>query len=435
MPERSSNASLLAPTESQTFDRSSSKLHPHPWSTTTRQSSSPVIRSPFRQSFPAYSASTSAPNSPPMPETPSRRPRISEQEGHKRGESHSSPVPVIVRAPQDPDSEGSGRQPQAHARPHSRGTSPFPRLSDGSDANNGPNRNQNRRSVKHLTCFWWWEKGECRYSDEECLYSHYDTGRYTNPPRQVIPGEPAKAGKSLERALNKLAMATRSTVSLPSLPNATVNANVRVTTAPSVPETPIVDRSRSSTPSPLEIGQVTQLKADNGFLRTLVQQTQREKRALIDSIETLQGEKTRLQTQIDTMTTERSNLLVEREVLQAIVKEMRFSTSDSLMLQRQSPWGAIGSRRTSPVDSIPQRNSNGGPTNTAGSSGRLAATSNGGNMSVGPVSALNPIATPYTKYADVQLHLAQQKINIHSIGDAHEGEKLKNVLRNLGSSF
>ena len=33
------------------------------------------------------------------------------------------------------------------------------------------------RSVKHLTCFWWKEKGTCRYSDDECLYAHHDTGK------------------------------------------------------------------------------------------------------------------------------------------------------------------------------------------------------------------------------------------------------------------
>jgi hypothetical protein len=33
------------------------------------------------------------------------------------------------------------------------------------------------RSVKHLTCFWWKEKGSCKYSDEECLYAHHDTGK------------------------------------------------------------------------------------------------------------------------------------------------------------------------------------------------------------------------------------------------------------------
>jgi hypothetical protein len=43
-------------------------------------------------------------------------------------------------------------------------------------------------SVKHLTCFWWKEKGDCRFKEEDCLYAHHDTGLYADPPRQVIPG-------------------------------------------------------------------------------------------------------------------------------------------------------------------------------------------------------------------------------------------------------
>ena len=43
-------------------------------------------------------------------------------------------------------------------------------------------------SVKHLTCFWWKEKGDCRFKEEDCLYSHYDTGLYADAPRQVMPG-------------------------------------------------------------------------------------------------------------------------------------------------------------------------------------------------------------------------------------------------------
>jgi hypothetical protein len=43
-------------------------------------------------------------------------------------------------------------------------------------------------SVKHLTCWWWHEKGQCRYSEEECLYAHYETGLVADAPRQVRPG-------------------------------------------------------------------------------------------------------------------------------------------------------------------------------------------------------------------------------------------------------
>jgi hypothetical protein len=45
-----------------------------------------------------------------------------------------------------------------------------------------------RPSVKHLTCWWWHQKGQCRYSDSECLYAHHDTGVVADAPRQVKPG-------------------------------------------------------------------------------------------------------------------------------------------------------------------------------------------------------------------------------------------------------
>ena len=43
-------------------------------------------------------------------------------------------------------------------------------------------------SVKHLTCFWWKVKGECRFSEDDCLYAHRETGLLADAPRQVTPG-------------------------------------------------------------------------------------------------------------------------------------------------------------------------------------------------------------------------------------------------------
>jgi hypothetical protein len=43
-------------------------------------------------------------------------------------------------------------------------------------------------SVKHLTCFWWKVKGDCRFSEEDCLYAHRETGLLADAPRQVVPG-------------------------------------------------------------------------------------------------------------------------------------------------------------------------------------------------------------------------------------------------------
>lgn len=43
-------------------------------------------------------------------------------------------------------------------------------------------------SVKHLTCYFWAKNGVCKWSDEDCLYAHYNTGKTANGPLQVEPG-------------------------------------------------------------------------------------------------------------------------------------------------------------------------------------------------------------------------------------------------------
>ena len=43
-------------------------------------------------------------------------------------------------------------------------------------------------SVKHMTCFFWKYRNGCRFSAEECLYAHYDTGQVAGPPIQVELG-------------------------------------------------------------------------------------------------------------------------------------------------------------------------------------------------------------------------------------------------------
>jgi hypothetical protein len=63
-----------------------------------------------------------------------------------------------------------------------------PAQSRKSSSNIGTPHPHGKPSVKHLTCFWWKEKGDCRFKEEDCLYAHRDTGLYADPPRQVIPG-------------------------------------------------------------------------------------------------------------------------------------------------------------------------------------------------------------------------------------------------------
>jgi hypothetical protein len=71
-------------------------------------------------------------------------------------------------------------------------TSSTPRRSPNSHKSSSPRPGtphpHGKPSVKHLTCFWWKEKGDCRFKEEDCLYAHHDTGLYADPPRQVIPG-------------------------------------------------------------------------------------------------------------------------------------------------------------------------------------------------------------------------------------------------------
>ena len=43
-------------------------------------------------------------------------------------------------------------------------------------------------SVKHLTCWYWLNRGICKKSDLECAYSHFDTGKYADKPLPLIPG-------------------------------------------------------------------------------------------------------------------------------------------------------------------------------------------------------------------------------------------------------
>lgn len=45
------------------------------------------------------------------------------------------------------------------------------------------------RSVKHLTCWYWLHsQAGCNKTDDSCLYSHSDTGRYADQPRPAFPG-------------------------------------------------------------------------------------------------------------------------------------------------------------------------------------------------------------------------------------------------------
>lgn len=65
------------------------------------------------------------------------------------------------------------------------------------------------KSVKHLTC-WYWAKGRCRLPDDQCLYSHFNTGNVACAPVQLQPGRkfslgvPSAYSRALTRANAKL---------------------------------------------------------------------------------------------------------------------------------------------------------------------------------------------------------------------------------------
>jgi hypothetical protein len=108
-----------------------------------RHTSNPSVSSPLHNMLPPQNLDSTDTSSPPLDETPTRSRSV--QKSRPRGESRSSSVPVLNIPRQTFDSTDQDR----------------------------------KTSVKHLTCFWWKEKGQCKYSDEDCLYAHYDTVSHT----------------------------------------------------------------------------------------------------------------------------------------------------------------------------------------------------------------------------------------------------------------
>lgn len=346
----------------------SSRLHP--WRNNA------VARSPLQQSFP-------------MQETPSRPSR--EPQGRKRGESRSSSVPSTVRnLPTEQHLDDGGRRAQSRTQPHSRATSTHPHSHGHSRSGSGPagpaTSNNSRRSVKHLTCFWWKSKNHCRFSEEECLYAHHDTGHYTLAPKQVVPGEPAKAGKSLELALRELERKRHSDGSFSPANNATYDPP---SSASSKPVTPSIGRSRATTPSPMGSGPTENLRSDNNLVQQTLTETLREHWALSEANEDLHkavnqlqdriiqlqkqneinqnrwiaehAERNKLVAERNTLISERDNLLDERQkwinlerdylaergVLKATVRSLQYSGTPTQARfpaygPQTSPWGAVG---------------------------------------------------------------------------------------------
>ncbi|OAP65682.1 hypothetical protein AYL99_01654 [Fonsecaea erecta] len=312
----------------------------------------------------------------------------------------------------------------------------------------------------------------------DLVYAHHDTGHYTAAPRQVIPGEPAKAGRSLERALSKLAIANRSSASVSSLAGASGNNThcesiASDSNAVSRPVTPLISHSRRSTPSPrmsMDIGHAAHLQTDNEFLRSLVQQTQREKRALMDTIETLQAERSQLNTQIENMSQERIALLTERDILHATIKKLQFPSGANHYVQghghiapmrspsattfpSNNPWGAIGSGcrgagtspNDTPVDSpaMQPRSFSFAALGAVGPVGSIPThlTCNTSRPSM-KACAESTLDSTVSNHGSVNGNgvergsiMADTQLGETLISSNMEGERLKNLLSSLGPSF
>jgi hypothetical protein len=125
-----------------------------------RQNTTPFAASPLQTTMSAASNSSDS-GSPPREDQAEIASRSSRSmlQVRPRAHSRSSSAPTSLSVPRQSSAESS-----------SRSTSPT-----------SPGNQENRRSVKHLTCFWWKEKGSCRHSDEDCLYAHYDVSPFLIP--------------------------------------------------------------------------------------------------------------------------------------------------------------------------------------------------------------------------------------------------------------
>ncbi|ETN40878.1 uncharacterized protein HMPREF1541_05158 [Cyphellophora europaea CBS 101466] len=254
------------------------------------------------------------------------------------GSARSVPVPAnpVTMSPSPPlRSPASGPSSDEYTpqrgRSESRSSSLPPNIhattsSDGSP----PADSHDRRSVKHLTCFWWKEKGSCKYSEEECLYAHSDTGRYTDPPRQLHPDEPAKAGRNLARALGDLNLrGHRSSSSLINTPTT------------SRPTTPVAAYgARPLTPSMISLYQAPPtfdldapaLRAELALYRNIIETATQEKQLMIDLIHDLKDNIAESKTTITQLKQEKDGLARENQALKAATVYQASS----------NPFGAIG---------------------------------------------------------------------------------------------
>jgi hypothetical protein len=180
-PQRSSSGTLLGPVDrlkplTPIHPSNSSTIHdkrrstPNPLTIFTTSPATSEQDSPFQSQFESLerSFSQTSLNTQPYPSRP-RTPTPSS--AGMRGKGRAAP-----RSSSVPSSPKSRKSPHPYGKP----------------------------SVKHLTCFWWKVKGDCRFSEEDCLYAHHDTGLLADAPRQVTPGGKSIPGNEFGKSTNNL---------------------------------------------------------------------------------------------------------------------------------------------------------------------------------------------------------------------------------------
>ena len=163
-------------------------------------------------------------------------------------------------------------------------------------------------------------------------YAHFDTGRYSDAPRQVVPGEPAKAGRNLDRSLKNLSLTAR---------NSSSSLNSITALRPMTPGFELPNTSHSNHSSfDFTAGANSQAISENAFLRGLISQSNPEKAFMISTVEALQQEKATLRSTINAQVSENDKLVKERDALRAALSLQQQQQQQQRNLSH--PYGAIG---------------------------------------------------------------------------------------------
>lgn len=235
-------------------------------------------------------------------------------------------------------------------------------------------------NLKQLTCHWWFQTGSCRFSSKDCLYAHHDTGKHAEAPRQVIPDQPAVAGRNADRKLREVEthltslrlddarkMHSRSTSSLAEIANHPMSAPPGGAFNISRPSTPGGLMLRSPGPSmqaqgvfpiipnsPLHLAttNAAHLEGELRFFRTLVEQAGKEKEVMVSTIESLQAENQTLKAESESTKADNKRLTEERDALRGalgLLQQQNHGSASNPMSRSSTPISTL--RRTTPGSS------------------------------------------------------------------------------------